>query len=262
MKLKKVIINKYKSFLNEQAVEIEDKITRIVGKNESGKTSFLEALSKFNYFEDVPAFKFDDSFDFPKNEWKSYQKSGLEEIEVVRCTFVLDDDLIEQIESDIGKDVFTSKEFTYSVKYKGGNLISGVNANEKKYITNLLDQFSLDDDIKASLKQAKTVKELIEMCKQSEELSEILTHLNENLVKFAFDWSNLISGYVASRYLKPNMPKFWYFDEYYTIPSRISINKMKNQTIDAEFSREEFDTAKALFELANIDIDELSNADS
>ena len=59
IKLKKVKINKYKSFLEEQEIEIEDGVTRIVGKNESGKTALLEAISKFNYFDST-----DDKFKF------------------------------------------------------------------------------------------------------------------------------------------------------------------------------------------------------
>lgn len=39
IKLKNVVINKYKSFLEKQEIEIEDGVTRIVGKNESGKTA-------------------------------------------------------------------------------------------------------------------------------------------------------------------------------------------------------------------------------
>ncbi|WP_238649483.1 AAA family ATPase [Paenibacillus piscarius] len=262
MKLTKVVINKYKSFLHLQEVGIDEGITRIVGKNESGKTSILEALAKFNYFEDIPTFKFDDSFDFPKNEWKSYQKSGLEDIEVVKCTFELEDALLKEIEADLGKNVFLSKEFSYSVKYKGKNVYSGVIADEKKYITNILDSFDLEDEVKSSINIAKTVKELIVLCEQNEGAAEVLKHIKEKIVQHAYNWANLVEGYIACRYLKVKMPKFWYFDEYFTIPSRISINKMKNEIIDSDFSREEFNTAKALFELANIDIEELSNADS
>lgn len=261
LKLKKVVINKYKSFINEQVVDIEDNITRFVGKNESGKSSFLEALAKFNYFENDPTFKFNDTFDFPKNEWKSFQKSG-EDIEVVKCTFEIDAELINSINSDIGEGVFTSKEFTVSVKYKEATVYSGVKANQSKYISFLLEKFDFDDEILDFLKKTKTVKELIELCEQKEDTSSILSYLNENIVENAFPWDNLLEGYVASKYLKPNLPKFWYFDEYYSIPSRISINKMKNEQVDAEFTREEFNTAKALFELANIDIDELQNANS
>ncbi|WP_066230148.1 AAA family ATPase [Metabacillus fastidiosus] len=260
MKLKKVVINKYKSFINEQTVDIEDSVTRLVGKNESGKTSFLEALAKFNYFENDPTFKFNDTFDFPKNEWKNFQKSGAD-VEVVKCTFLLDEKLIETINADIGEGVFTSKEVSYGVKYKGGSTYY-LGANEKKYITSLLQKFDLEEELINILNQSKTLRELIELCKQNEEANAILSYINETIIPNSFEWDNLIQGYIAKHYIKPNLPKFWYFDEYYSIPSRISLNKMMTEQIDAEFTKEEFNTAKALFELANIDIDELKDADS
>lgn len=264
MKLKEVVINKYKSFINEQVVQIEDNITRIVGKNESGKTAFLEALAKFNYFEDDQSFKFDDTFDYPKNEWKAFQKSD-QDIEVIKCTFILDNDLITQINSDLGEGVFTTKELSLSMRYKGEviNTWYGITVNEKKYIAGLLDQFELDEELKDKLSKETTVKNLIEICKLHNEAAPVLTHLTDKVVKFSYSgFSTIIAGYVVRKYLRPNLPKFWYFDEFYSLPSRISINKMKNELIDEDFTKEEFNTAKALFELANIDIDELDNADS
>ena len=63
MVLKKVTIHKYKSFLTEQTYDVENQITRIVGKNESGKTALLEALAKSNYFENNSEFKFNKDLD-------------------------------------------------------------------------------------------------------------------------------------------------------------------------------------------------------
>lgn len=37
--------------MTEQSYTVENQITRIVGKNESGKTALLEALAKSNYLE-------------------------------------------------------------------------------------------------------------------------------------------------------------------------------------------------------------------
>jgi len=263
VKLTKVEINKYKCFLTQQEVKIEDKITRIVGKNESGKTALLEALAKFNYFEDSDTFKYNETFDFPKNEWKQFQKSGnIDDVEVVRCTFELENDLISKIEADLGKDVFKTKEFKYGKKYNGNGTYYGVIANEKKFIENILNKFEIDNDLKTELKGINTVKELLSKCKEKEEAKEVFQYINEHIVNKAYSWDNLIEGYIAKEYLSKNMPKFWYFDEYYTLPSKISINKMKRKEIDQDFTLEEYSIAKALFELANIDIDELSNADS
>ena len=75
IKLKNVVINKYKSFLEKQEIEIEDGVTRIVGKNESGKTALLEAMAKFNYFDSKDkTFTFNSTNDYPRGELKRYQQ--------------------------------------------------------------------------------------------------------------------------------------------------------------------------------------------
>lgn len=261
MKLKKVKINKYKSFLQEQNVDIEDKTTRLVGKNESGKTSFLEALAKFNYFEEDTEKEFNETFDFPKNELKSYQKKK-DQVEVVECTFELLPYQLEEIEKDLGKGVFLSKEITVSVKY-GSKLKSFgyVKSDEKKFLRNILKNYSIYEVSLKELEKTNKIKEAVALCEGNEDCQEILEELNE-IIEKSMEWNEPLNGYIVSQYLRGWIPKFWYFDEYYSIPSRISISKMKAQQIDATFTKEEFNTAKALFDLANIEIDELNDADS
>ena len=59
IKLTKATIHKYKSIETEQSFNVEEDVTVLVGMNESGKTSLLEALAKVNYFdEDDDSFKF------------------------------------------------------------------------------------------------------------------------------------------------------------------------------------------------------------
>src|SRR5690349_10135081 len=47
MKLKKIRVREFKSIMDSNEVDITD-ITCLVGKNEAGKTAFLEALYKLN----------------------------------------------------------------------------------------------------------------------------------------------------------------------------------------------------------------------
>lgn len=93
MLLKKVTIHKYKSFLTEQTYEVESQITRIVGKNESGKTALLEALAKSNYFEDNADFKFDKDLDYPRSE---LTKVRTENPKVLTCEYELSDEDVKK----------------------------------------------------------------------------------------------------------------------------------------------------------------------
>lgn len=54
MKLNKVVINNYKSFgKDENIVYIEDNITTLIGKNESGKSNLVELLNKISLIDGV-----------------------------------------------------------------------------------------------------------------------------------------------------------------------------------------------------------------
>ena len=71
MKLTNVTIHKYKSFEQEQMFEVQDDVTILVGMNESGKTSVLEAIAKTNYFQNDKKFKFNVTHDYPRREKKN-----------------------------------------------------------------------------------------------------------------------------------------------------------------------------------------------
>lgn len=131
--LKKAVVNKYKSYSSEQIVQIEDDITTLVGKNESGKTVFLEALAKLNYFTDDEDFTFDEISDYPRNELKKYQRSG-EDIEPIVCTFQMDQETINEINSNLGEGVLTVDSFSVSTRYGSGRIWYHINCNEKNIL--------------------------------------------------------------------------------------------------------------------------------
>ena len=137
IKLKEVKINKYKSFLEEQTITIEDGVTRIVGKNESGKTALLEAIAKFNYFDsNDDKFEFNATNDYPRGTLKKYEQDyPKNDFEVIKCTFELSDELMEKIEEDVGKDVYTSKHIIISKKYNNSKTYC-ISTNEKNFIKN------------------------------------------------------------------------------------------------------------------------------
>jgi len=58
IELKSVTIHKYKCIEKDNSFEVDGKVTVLVGMNESGKTSILEAIAKTNYFEADEKFKF------------------------------------------------------------------------------------------------------------------------------------------------------------------------------------------------------------
>ena len=259
LKLVKVKINKYKSFVKEQEIRIDDRITTLVGKNESGKTAFLEALAKINYFEKDNQFKLNTVLDYPRNELNKFLNSNAD-CEAIRCTFEIDDKLLKNIENEIGKDVFTVRTFSYAISFRGKTTWFDLKVDEAKFLAQFLQKYEMNDRLRLQLERVTTVKELLEEWKEKkadDTLTRIVNDLNKEIISKSYKWDNKIKGFIAKHYLKPAIPKFWYFDEYYLLHSRININLLKDNTTEDDSIR----ISKAFFELAKINIDELLEAE-
>jgi predicted ATP-dependent endonuclease of OLD family len=258
MKLKKVVIHKYKSFSDTQEFKLEDDITVLVGMNESGKTSALEVIAKTNYFQNDPAFKFSLTHDYPRKEKKKIDKSSIDP-DAITCTYEMDDQILKKIEAELGKDVVTSKIFDVTTKYGNKNTWS-TSFNSKKFIEHKTRILGISSTtLNDKLEKLKNLADLQTLKKEYADPKYVgaLTTL-EKYYKNEWGWERDPIGEYASRtFLKPARPKFLYYDEYFSLPSRISIEKLQNDTLDEN----EYKTAKALFELADINTQEIIDAD-
>lgn len=261
MKLKDAKIHKYKSFETAQEFELESDITVLVGMNESGKTSALESLAKTHYFQEDEDFKFNSTHDYPRKDKKRMEKAN-ENPEAITCTYEIDDNLLKSIEKDLGEGVLKSKSFSVTTKYDNSKSI-GLTVDTKKFIEFKTKELGIaSNTLTDKLLKVKSKTELENLEKEYTEENKIngiksLLPYFENKNK----WSNdPIGEYIYRVLLKPKMPKFLYYDEYYSLPSRISIEKLNSKT--AERNENEYKTAKALFELADINTDEIIKSES
>lgn len=259
--LKEVRINKYKSIESEQVFSVEKNITVLVGMNESGKTSLLEAIAKTNYFTNDDDFKFDTTHDYPRKEKKQLDKSGENPI-AVTTIYTISDQLYAQISNELGTDVLTTRDFGYITYYDNKSyFISDLSkyVDSEKFLREKLKEYEIDE---------QTIIDKIVKCTNKSTFESILKEVSDDEIKEKLDdlsdyfdapsgWTNPIAGYIAKKYLSPNRPKFLYYDEYYSLPSEVEIEKINSKKTIPE----ELKTAQALFELADINIDELLNAD-
>lgn len=259
MKLKNVTVHKYKSFETDQSFDVESDVTALVGMNESGKTSALEVIAKTNYFQDDKDFKFNLTHDYPRREKKKVEKSG-ENPKAVTCTYEISDELKAEIENEVGKGVLKTNEFSITYKYSNNKRTFGnISADKKKFIEHKTNELGI--------KSSATTEKLLKVTTASEFDEVASSFKDEGYVDgfkalkkyFQFEWEfgNPIEEYIARVFLDQKIPKFLYYDEYYSLPSRISIQKLeKSQLEDSEYK-----TAKALFELSDINTKELIEAE-
>lgn len=263
--LKRVEIYKYKSIENTQAFDVDERITVLVGMNESGKTNVLEALAKVNYFNDDEKFKFDNIHDYPRKELKSSQKNN-EIPRAITCHYTISEKLKEKINDELGSKIFEVTNFSYTKDYTNKESFDGLEVDNKEFLNSYFKDLK---DIEQTLKNKlieidniDTINNIIkELGQEKEKYNELIEKL-EDIKKFYHNErksdNSPISKYIERMWIKPNLPKFLYYDEYYSLPSRVSIQKLQQEKLKDE----ELKTAKALFELANIDIKTLIESDN
>jgi len=258
VKLKHVKINKYKCINSEQAFQVDDSITILVGKNESGKTAILESIAKTNYFTKDTTFMFNKTLDYPRRELKAYEKSG-EIAKVVTCTYQLGDDIRKQIAEDVGGGVFNVTCFEITTKYDNNSIWIGIGSEKSKFYEHQFAKHGItESEFKKSVMQAGSISELAELAKGLEGENE--KKFIETIKPFFqndWKWEDPVAEYVARKWLKPKLPKFLYYSDYYSLPSRIDLISLKQKQIVDEGAAK---TSQALFELAEIKLDELISA--
>src|SRR5438270_3815175 len=87
MKLKKVLVSHYRNIISSTEVEIQPDVTCLVGKNESGKTAFLEALRRLQPAQGNAQFSI--ARHYPAWLEKLHRRQGkkLEQLAPIEATF-------------------------------------------------------------------------------------------------------------------------------------------------------------------------------
>jgi len=258
MLLKKVSIHKYKSFLTEQSYEVEPQITRIVGKNESGKTALLEALAKSNYFEDNTEFRFNKDLDYPRSELIKVRN---ENPPVLTCEYELSDEDISRVETAFAKGIIPRKNFCVTSFYDNTSKASGVEIDFTVFKDWLISFFGVGDQGKQLIRAADSFSSLESVISENAELpamEQIQAQLGE-IKTGAGDFENRLEGYIYNTYLSPEIPKLWYFSDYFSLPCRINLDDFSAGQPTNNLSREEVKIANALFELSGLRVSDIQN---
>ena len=258
IKLKQVTVYKYKSIKTKQSFVVEDDITVLVGKNESGKTAILEAIAKSNPFPGQE-LQLDMKHDYPKDEYQQFKrsKSGSNAIE---CTYQLSEELLEEIGQDIGPDTFNTREVTPEVSYSNPEpYYFTIHTQEEYFFDFLFEKYGLTNE--ASLSTIRQLYDQDEISKLIDESPppEVTSLLEEIRSKFRDETEPefRLWEYVENTWIQPKVPKYLYYSEYYQLPSEIDLQSLQNDQSD----RPELKTSRALFELANLDVQDLITDD-
>jgi predicted ATP-dependent endonuclease of OLD family len=252
MLLKEVHVTNFRNILDSTIVPIENDITSLVGKNESGKTAFLTATYLLN-----PAYesgKFNIQKHYPAWLEKKHRKDGIdiEKREPIRAKFELEEKDIKEIDAKFGSGVIIDKEITVSKNYVGQQLYA-IQSNEAAAVKNFLSQFSIKKSLLKDIKQFEELDKLLESLKQREELT--VEEVTDILDKRGLFLENQTYDMAIINFVSSLLPTFFYFDQYNSLPGSFKIREILEKNLDDLDQNER--TARALLELAGADNDYL-----
>jgi predicted ATPase len=115
--LKTAVVRKFRSIENSGTVRFEPDVTCLVGKNESGKTAFLQALHQANPFGG-PGRGFDELRDYPRR-LRGRDRAQIATTVPISATFELGDADLEAVAQRFGPDALGAKEVTVERTYAG-----------------------------------------------------------------------------------------------------------------------------------------------
>jgi ABC-type Mn2+/Zn2+ transport system ATPase subunit len=150
MKVVSARLGPYKSINKPTELTIDDRVTILVGINESGKSAILEALFKSRPV--TGSVKFDHLRDYPKKDRINYKP----EKAVSEITYELDKADTDYVSKELGVALPANVRFTLSTKYGDTrNVLGFPDIDEAPRIKTLLLSSGLSEEVQERLNRLR-----------------------------------------------------------------------------------------------------------
>jgi AAA ATPase domain len=225
MKLTEFRVREFRSVWDSGPIKIDDQTTCLVGKNEAGKTTLLEALYRTNPI--IPAdATYDETYDYPKREVEDYlfavENGDRQQAVVVECLYELDEDDAEVVASKFGPKALKGRTFSHKTFYGEANNDFLLALDEEATRKHLADNPALIDELKIALTGAADWTAFAAAL-DSAEATEAVSALKRLVDSFQ---EKGFAYYVVNSLIWPRAPKYLYFDEYYQMEGQANLNAL------------------------------------
>ena len=223
MRLTHAHVTNFRCVLDSEVFTIDPQVTCLVGKNESGKTAVLHALTKINPIDgsSVPPLS---DLDFPRyqmNELATKQKE--EGVEAVDTTWEVESDDTMALKLLVGPVAETIKSVGISLRYDNERYYD-FEIDETQAVAFWLDKHELPPEEHNPLAAAQSVKDLRTTLKGVADPTKRQQDLLADLDKVFGDKS---AWDVVADKIDDLLPRFAYFSEYARMPGKLSIQDFK-----------------------------------
>lgn len=227
MKLARVHVTNFRCILDSDPVDIGP-TTCLVGKNESGKTAFLQALEGLR-----PVHSSDSRYkkleDYPRRFYAEYdERHGGDDAEVVSTVWKLDENDRNDLETRFGEESITGDEVTISKRYGEADARWSVPVDETSVLESLARRYELSEEERGVLEGVDQTriagKRLGELEQRTESQWEILKEISE--------YRDCSASLAAIDLLEERTPRFLYFSHYDRMSGEVSINQLNRDQMD------------------------------
>lgn len=263
MKLREVLVRKFKNILDSNSVIIEDDITCIVGKNESGKTAFLHSLYRLNPARPNAKLYYPDQYPAWLEKRDRLQGIDLEKEIPISTVFELENNELEELEKRFGNNFLKSPKVNVKRNYKS-ELSYDISYDEQKIVKQFISQINLDGEILKESKKITSVQEIDEWINRlktdegDEKEKRNATGLEIEKIKKQFFIQKELDQLIWNEISK-YLPEIFYYDEYSNLPYSVNIKNIL-QTDPKQLDDDQL-TARSLLKLAAADSEYLLNPD-
>jgi predicted ATPase len=137
MQLRKVHVTNFKIVDDSNEFTV-DRVTCLIGKNESGKTAILDALCRLNPYG-AGSGEYDKVEDYPRRYLLEYEERHRDEgARVITTTWALDNEDLAAVEKILGTGTLTTREVQVYKRYGDKGTVWLLHLDEGRVIANIL----------------------------------------------------------------------------------------------------------------------------
>ena len=232
MKLISARVTNYKNIIDSGEFTLDD-VTCLVGKNQSGKSTLLEALYRLNPVE-PGLHEFNYESDYPKAFATEYNKEmdSDDRVHAVVVTgrFTLDEDDLKAITSELGESSIASKkpEAVLSVDYNETQKWRGPVIDDLFVLKHLAAEYQISEESTKWLLRIGSIETLMQLFDgpQFNEIDEnVQREVTELRDQNPYLFEHGSASYAINKILMNRLPTFVYYDVYSQMRDYIALQE-------------------------------------
>ena len=271
MKLTAATIQHFRNFVEPQRIEIEDDVTALVGKNESGKTTILKALHRLNP-ANGESRQFSLVTEYPRWRLARDRRANpeIEDLAPICAEFRVEQTDIDALEGSLPSPLLPTTTVVAARTYRNDFQVS-TSVPLADVLRAAADDASIDAIEREELLSEVTLSNAIAKAK---ELAKTLKETDPARAKAVNGFPAAAEKYRAihesmldqeqTEALSARIPKFFYFSNYSVLPGETDLTTLATNAAAGSALSEEHQTVVSLLAHAGVEPDDFldTNYDS